>query len=236
MPLRNSATKKDEVVVTGDIGCTILGMSPPFHTLWTEVAMGASVAMAQGFVHAGVETPVFSTMGDSTFIHAGMPPLANAVQQQTNITAIIMDNGWTAMTGMQVNANTAPEFQQNANKKRIDVVNIVKGLGVEQLFIVDPYDLDAVTETLVKAAQLPGVKVVVTRRECAIQANRRKIKYGKTHVDQEKCINCKICINTTGCPALVFDGEKVFIDHAQCNGCGICTYVCPKDAIIKEEC
>ncbi len=228
--------KKDEVMITGDIGCTILGMSPPFHTLWTEVAMGASVAMAQGFVHAGVKTPVFSTMGDSTFMHAGMPPLLNAIQQNTPITAIIMDNGWTAMTGMQVNANTALEFQQNDKKTRVDVVDIVKGLGVKQLFIADPYDLDALTNTLVEAAKLPGVKVVVTRRECAIQAGRRKIKYGNTNVDQDKCVNCKICINTTGCPALVYDGDKVFVDHAQCNGCGICTFVCPKKAIIKEEC
>ncbi|MEG1997301.1 MAG: thiamine pyrophosphate-dependent enzyme, partial [Clostridiales bacterium] len=228
--------KKNEVMITGDIGCTILGMSPPFHTLWTEVAMGASVAMAQGFVHAGIETPVFSTMGDSTFLHAGMPPLVNAIQQNTPITAIIMDNGWTAMTGMQVNANTAVEYQQNDHKTRVDVVDVVKGLGVKQLFIVDPYDLDAMTNTLVEAAKLPGVKVVVARRECAIQAGRRKIKYGVTNIDQDKCVNCKICINTTGCPGLVFDGKKVFIDHGQCNGCGICTFVCPKKAIIKEEC
>ena len=228
--------KKDEVMITGDIGCTILGMSPPFHTLWTEVAMGASVAMAQGFVHAGIKTPVFSTMGDSTFIHAGMPPLVNAVQQNTPITAIIMDNGWTAMTGMQVNANTAVEFQQNENKNRVDVVEIVKGLGVKQLFIADPYDLEGLTQTLMEAAKLPGVKVVVTRRECAIQAGRRKIKYGKVHVDQDKCINCKLCINKTGCPALVYDDGKVFVDNGQCNGCGICTFVCPKNAIIKEEC
>ena len=90
---------KDEVMITGDIGCTILGMSPPFHTLWTEVAMGASIAMAQGYVHAGIKTPVFATIGDSTFMHGGMPPLLNAVQNQTPITVIIMDNGWTAMTG-----------------------------------------------------------------------------------------------------------------------------------------
>ena len=228
--------KKDEVMITGDIGCTILGMSPPFHTLWTEVAMGASIAMAQGYVHAGVKTPVFATIGDSTFIHAGMPPLVNAVQNDTPITVVIMDNGWTAMTGMQVNANTAPEFQQKDGNKRINVAEIAKGLGVEQLFIVDAYDVSALTDTFVKAAALPGVKVVVARRECAIQAGRRKIRYGVTKVDPDACINCKICINTTGCAALVFDGDQVFVDQQQCNGCGICTHVCPKQAIVKEEC
>ena len=91
--------KKDEVMVTGDIGCTILGMNPPFNTVWNEVSMGASIGMAQGYVHAGVKTPVIATIGDSTFYHAGIPGLVNAVQHQTPLTLIIMDNGWTSMTG-----------------------------------------------------------------------------------------------------------------------------------------
>jgi indolepyruvate ferredoxin oxidoreductase, alpha subunit len=226
--------KKDEVMVTGDIGCTILGMSPPFEVLWTEVSMGASLSMAQGYVHAGVQTPVFSTMGDSTFLHGGMPALLNAVQNQTPIIAIIMDNGWTAMTGMQVNANTAPEFQQSGIKKRVDLANIVRGLGVEQLWLADPYDLPALTNILIEAARLPGVKVIITRRECAIQAGRRKLRYGRQHIDQDKCIKCKLCITTTGCPALVWDGKSVGIDQSQCNGCGICRSICPKSAIIRE--
>lgn len=226
--------QKDEVMVTGDIGCTILGMSPPFQVLWTEVSMGASVAMAQGYVHAGVKTPVFSTMGDSTFLHAGMPALLNAVQNQTPIIAVIMDNGWTAMTGMQVNANTAAEFQQSGAKKRVDLADIVRGLGVEQLWIADPYDLPALTAILIEAARLPGVKVVITRRECAIQAGRRKLRYGRQHIDQDLCIKCKRCIITTGCPALLWDGKQVGIDQSQCNGCGICRSICPKSAIVRE--
>lgn len=228
--------KKDEVIITGDIGCTILGSCPPFDCLWTEVAMGASIAMAQGFVYAGIKTPIFATIGDSTFIHAGMPPLVNAVQNQAPITVIIMDNGWTSMTGMQVNANTAEQFQMDGAKTRVDVLEIAKGLGVKQIWEVDPYDLPKMTDTIVEAAKLPGVKVIVSRRECAIQAGRRKVKYGLSRVDQDKCINCKICITTTGCAAILYDKDHgVHINPAQCNGCGICTSVCPKQAIIKEE-
>ncbi len=61
------------MIVTGDIGCTILGMNPPFQTVSTEVAMGASIGLAQGFVYSGVKTPVIATIGDSTFFHAGIP-------------------------------------------------------------------------------------------------------------------------------------------------------------------
>ena len=232
--VRKLGYKKDAVMVTGDIGCTILGMSPPFHTLWTEIAMGASIPMAQGFNYAGVQTPVIATIGDSTFMHGGMPGLLNAVQNKVDMTAIIMDNGWTAMTGMQVNAGTAGEFQQNADKQCADIAEIVRGLGVEQLFIVDPYDLPKMTETLIEAIPLPGVKVVLTQRECAIQTGRRKIRYGTSVVLEDKCTKCKVCINTTGCPSIVFDGEKVFIDAGQCNGCGICNSLCRFGAIVKE--
>jgi indolepyruvate ferredoxin oxidoreductase alpha subunit len=80
--LRKLHLKQDQVMVTGDIGCTILGMNPPFNLIWNEVAMGASVSLAQGFVHAGVKTPVIATIGDSTFFHGGMPGLVNAIQHQ----------------------------------------------------------------------------------------------------------------------------------------------------------
>lgn len=231
--IKNLKLKKDEVMVTGDVGCTILGINPPFHTLWTEVAMGASIPMAQGYVYSGIETPVIATIGDSTFFHGGIPGLINAIQHGINLTAIIMDNGWTAMTGMQVNPGTNEDFQK-PGYQNLDLVKVVQGLGVEQLFVVDPYDLEETTKAIQDAMQLPGVKVVLPRRECAIQANRRKIKYSTISVDTEKCNKCKICINTTGCAAISLGEESIIIDPAQCNGCGICAQVCPRSAIVRE--
>lgn len=232
--IKNAGFKKDDVIVTGDIGCTILGINPPFHTLWTEVAMGASIPMAQGFVYSGMETPVISTIGDSTFFHAGIPGLINAIQHGVNLTAVIMDNGWTAMTGMQVNPGTNIDYQQEGCKQ-LDLAQVVQGLGVEHFFIVDPYDLEETTKAVEKALSLPGVKVVMPRRECAIQAGRRKVKYGKVTVDAEKCNTCKLCINTTGCPAIELGEDSIIIDYAQCNGCGLCAQVCKRSAIVREE-
>ncbi|MDL2217194.1 indolepyruvate ferredoxin oxidoreductase subunit alpha [Christensenellaceae bacterium OttesenSCG-928-M15] len=232
--IKKAGYKKDEVVVTGDIGCTILGMSPPFNTLWTEVSMGASMPMAQGFYYAGVKTPVIATIGDSTFVHGGMPGLINAVWNDVNMTAIIMDNGWTCMTGMQVNPGTAMEFQRAENHHRVDIKNLVPAMGVEHFEIVDPYDVPHFIEVLTDMMKKDGVKVILARRECAIQANRRKIKYNNLVIDEEKCTRCKACIRTSGCPALVYDGERVFMDKKQCNGCGICASTCKFGAIVKE--
>jgi indolepyruvate ferredoxin oxidoreductase alpha subunit len=230
--IKNRKLKKDEVMVTGDIGCTILGMNPPFHSVWTEVAMGSSIAMAHGYKLAGLETPVIATIGDSTFFHAGMPPLINALQQNIDITVIIMDNGWTGMTGMQINPGTATEFQREGSQS-LQIVETVRGMGVEHLFVCDPYDLSCMTDIIEKCFDLPGVKVIVARRECAIQSNRRNLRYNQMKVDPEKCKRCKVCINVSGCPAIELGEKSIIIDHNQCNGCSICSQLCKFGAIEK---
>lgn len=232
--IRKLRLKKDQVMVTGDIGCTILGMNPPFDTVWNEISMGASISLAQGFVHAGVKTPMIATIGDSTFFHGGIPGLINAIQHQVNLTLIIMDNRWTAMTGMQVNPGTPDEFQ-GKDFKEVDIARIIPALGVEHFFEIDPYDLDHSTAVLQQALTLPGVKVVLARRECAIQTQRRQERAGAVQVVEDNCNQCKLCIMVTGCAALSLNESAVVIDQALCNGCGLCVETCNREALVKEE-
>ena len=232
--VRRAGFKKDEVMVTGDIGCTILGMNPPFNTVWNEVSMGASIGMAMGFVHAGVKTPVIATIGDSTFYHAGLPALVNAVQHQTPITLIIMDNGWTSMTGMQINPGTCEQFQ-GAGNARLDIARIVPALGVDQFWIVDPFEMDDMARVLQDALKLPGVKVLLARQECAIPAKRRGVEAGEIQVIDEKCNQCKLCITVTGCLAITLSESSINIDPEQCYACGLCAAVCNRDAIEFER-
>ena len=241
---------KDDVMVTGDIGCTILGMNPPFDLLWNEVSMGSSVSLAQGYVHAGLDTPVVATIGDSTFFHGGIPGLINAIQHRVPLTLVVMDNGWTAMTGTQVNPGTADSFQEDG--RRIDLEQVIRGLGADCVFVVDPYDLEETTNAVAECLQhSAGVNVVLARRECAIQAARREIRHGTTTVDPETCVLCKQCLRVTGCPALSVPsaptaggespeeadspvGRAIEVDSTLCNGCGVCVSFCPTSALKWE--
>jgi indolepyruvate ferredoxin oxidoreductase alpha subunit len=245
--IRKAKFKKDDgvgyndVMVTGDIGCTILGMNPPFNTVWNELSMGASIGLAQGFAYSGLKTPVIATIGDSTFFHAGLPALANAVQHQVPITIIIMDNGWTSMTGMQVNAGTSTDFQQ-PNSRKLDIAQIVPAMGVDQFFVMDPFDHEHSTETIKQAIQLPGVKVVLARQECVIPARRRGLKAGGVdaarngiRVIAENCNLCKLCITTTGCMAISLGEDAIVIDPELCYGCNLCGAVCNREAIEIEN-
>jgi indolepyruvate ferredoxin oxidoreductase alpha subunit len=258
--IKKAGYKKDEVMVTGDIGCTILGMNPPFDLLWNEVSMGSSVSLAQGYVHAGIKTPVIATIGDSTFFHGGIPGVLNAVQHRVPLVIVVMDNGWTGMTGMQVNPGTAEAEQKGG--RRIDLAQLIPALGVDRFAIADPYDLAGTTALLTDLLREPcGVRVLLARRECAIQARRRGASGGAIRLDAEKCVLCKQCLRVTGCPALGCsaagsaakeritvdkDGQEkptaggfsqaaaIVVDAAACNGCGLCAAVCPKHAFAIE--
>ena len=232
--IKNLKYKKDEIIITGDIGCTILGMNKPFESCWTEVAMGASIGLAQGFKWAGIKKPVITTIGDSTFFHAGIPPLINAVYQKVPLTVVILDNGWTAMTGFEENPGTIP--LNEASTTWVDIVKVCQGCGVEEVNIIDPYKSEQAIDIIMKSIKHQGVSVVVSRRECALQAKRRKVKLAKRKVNIDKCTGCRICLNYLSCPAMVFhpkeNNNQAFMEiTSACFGCGLCTYTCPEGAI-----
>ena len=59
---------------------------------------------------------------------------------------------------------------------------------------------------------------------------------GRTHrpiLDQRRCLICDLC--RLLCPDLAItknvNKNQIEIDYSYCKGCGICTGVCPRDAI-----
>jgi indolepyruvate ferredoxin oxidoreductase alpha subunit len=223
--------KKDEVVVTGDIGCTILGMHPPFDMCWNEVSMGASIALAIGYKYAGYDKPVVATIGDSTFFHAGIPPAINAVWKDTDIVIAVLDNRITAMTGHQLSPSSDYTTTGEASGT-ISIEAILEAAGVRSVTVVDPYDLDATKQAFVDALKAKGPTAVVLRRTCSLVARRLRMIAGPSRVDLEKCTSCLLCLRTISCPAMSTGGDgKVEIDHSTCNGCAICVQICPFDAI-----
>jgi indolepyruvate ferredoxin oxidoreductase alpha subunit len=228
--MRKLKYSREDVIITGDIGCTILGMNPPFDACWTEVAMGASIGLGNGFERSGIKKPVIAAIGDSTFYHAGIPALIDAVWNQTKIVVAVMDNSIVAMTGHQPTPGSGYTTTGEA-AKAVKAEEIARGCGVEHVVVVDPYDVEKATEAFVEALQYNGPSVIVLRRLCAITAIRRKAIGKPLVIDEEKCTGCMTCVKTLSCSALVPVGKKVRINPDVCIGCRICAAVCPVKAI-----
>jgi len=232
-----SGFTKDEVITTGDIGCTIIGMNAPQDACWTEVSMGASIGIAQGFKYAGIERPVLAAMGDGTFYHNGIAGLLNAVQSGVNLTLIVLDNGSSAMTGMQPDPGTGRRSDGEPSV-RADIAMIARGCGVEYVRRLSPYQLPKMIETLQDAMKYPGVSVVIAEAPCSTQGvliHKRRVQ-----VDQDVCLAGRGCEDTpcyskVGCPSVLLSLDDVrprlSIDTATCVACGLCMFSCPFGAI-----
>lgn len=158
--------------VTGDIGCYTLGANPPLRAIDTCLCMGASISKASGIASQGIKR-VAAVIGDSTFIHTGIPALINAVYNKSNILVCILDNSSVAMTGHQPTPVIGITAKGEATKN-LDLVELCKACGAESVKVVDPYDKKATLEALTKGLESPGVNVVIAKRACVLLARKLK--------------------------------------------------------------
>ncbi|MBU1940496.1 MAG: 4Fe-4S binding protein, partial [Candidatus Thermoplasmatota archaeon] len=231
------AADKNTIYPT-DIGCYTLGKAPPLEVADLLLCMGSNAGTACGLA-VSTDQKIISFMGDSTFFHSGIPPTIDAVHHNHNIVITILDNRTTAMTGHQPHPGTEYDGMGRL-AKLIKVENVVKGLGVEHIEIVNPNNIKETTKAFKRAIDFKGPAVVVSKSPCILLELQKQRKIGKRpsifRIDQQKCRQCKTCIGRFGCPAIYYDEkERIMIDETQCNGCGNCTEVCPFEAISCVE-
>jgi indolepyruvate ferredoxin oxidoreductase alpha subunit len=222
-----------EPIYPGDIGCYSLAVAPPLETVDSLISMGASIGVANGLAHV-VKAPILACLGDSTFFHAGIPPLINAVYNQAKIAVIVLDNLTTAMTGFQPHAGSGLTAM-GAEATQLRAEEVAKGCGVRFAEVVDPFDFKKAIDAVKRALMFEGPALIVFRRKCTLMELGEKRERGEKVVpymiDAEKCEQCGVCVNAFACPAIIKKDEKYSIDDFLCAGCGFCTQICPHDAI-----
>ena len=223
----------ERAIYPTDIGCYALGIAPPLSIGDIMICMGASIGIAEGISRVTGKDNI-AIIGDSTFFHAGIPGLINAVYNNHKVVVAVLDNLATAMTGHQPHPGTGVTGMHGSTE-RILIEKVAEGCGVKYVKVVDPFKIKEAAAVLKEALQQSGPSVVVFRAPCVLLASREKRRMGANVVPfrtaADKCTDCMACVRLLGCPALVVEDRKVRIDEILCAACGLCASVCPYNAI-----
>jgi indolepyruvate ferredoxin oxidoreductase alpha subunit len=171
---------KKGLTVTGDIGCYTLGVLPPFGAMDTCVEMGGSIGVAQGIEIAEQKSKVPHTVaviGDSTFAHSGISGLINAAYNGRRSLVVVLDNGTTAMTGMQPNPMSGERITGEATQA-LDyrLLGLACGLSEQNIVVADAYkpkEIEAHIESLLGSGRL---SLLVVKGPCVINKRKKKAK------------------------------------------------------------
>ncbi len=230
------ALKGREAVLCGDIGCYTLGNAKPLDAVDTCLCMGAGITMAQGFSVVEPHKKSVAFVGDSTFFASALTGIANAVYNGHDVTFAILDNATTAMTGSQPHPGTGVTLM-GEKRRPIVIEEVLHGLGVQHIGFANPHSVEMSVAAARAAIDYDGPAAIIFRAPCI----QLKKPAEPVRISVELCTGCKKCITSIGCPGIGFDegrrgpksGERgqAFVDASLCDGCGLCTQLCPFGAI-----
>ena len=162
-------------IVAGDIGCYSLGVLPPFQAMDSLVCMGAAIGVGLGLRHSlppEEAKRVVSVLGDSTFVHSGITGLVEMVYNppESGHVLVILDNGTTAMTGMQEHPGTGRTLD-HAKTGKVVFEDLARSLGVRNVHVIDPaQELEKFKELIQACLEKKELSVVIARRDCLLAA------------------------------------------------------------------
>ncbi len=169
------ALARRDCIVSGDIGCYTLGALPPLEAMDLQLCMGASIGMGLGLRHAlpaEEARRVVSVIGDSTFVHSGIAGLVEMVYNppETGHVVIILDNGTTAMTGMQEHPGTGRTLDHNPTN-RLVLEDLARTIGIQRVHVIDPVDKRKELDELLGDSLASGELVlIIARHPCSLAA------------------------------------------------------------------
>jgi indolepyruvate ferredoxin oxidoreductase alpha subunit len=225
----------DTDITIGDIGCHTLGFLPPYRMGQALLSMGHSTATASGMALFTASRRVVAFIGDSTFFHAGMPGIVNALYNHHNLTLIVMENGTTAMTGHQNHPGSGHNFDEIS--AAIPIKRVLQGMGVSDVQMLDTYSQKKLIALTRETVAKPGFKVIIAKHPCMLKFTREQRRSGAfkgnlAQVNQQSCTQSYECVSEFACPSFQRqDDGTIQVSSDLCIGDGSCLATCPSTAI-----
>ena len=226
-----SVLNRLKIHAAGDIGCYTLGAVAPLNVVDTTICMGASISSLHGMEKAKGREYIknwVAVIGDSTFLHTGVNSLMNMVYNKSAGTVMILDNSTTGMTGHQDHAATGKTLKGEPTYA-ISLYHLCKAMGIEHVYEVNAFDIDALAETVKREVERDEVSVIITKSPCVLL---KGVTFPNKYREiSDKCKKCGQCLKP-GCPALTKKEDGTITIHpSMCNGCGLCMKLCKFGAI-----
>ena len=229
--------------VSGDIGCHLFSVLPPFNIGNSTMGYGLGGAGAAAFSAVPGKRAI-AIVGDGGFWHNGLASsFGNAVFNKSDNVMIVVDNGYAAATGGQDVPSSASDNAQRSTRNPIE--KAVKGIGVKWVHTVTrTYDVAKMRDLLKEAltTAVKGPKVIIAQSECMLNKQRRerplmrkrmqggeRVVRERFGVDPDTCTGDHSCIRLSGCPSLTLAPnpdplrrEPITKVINSCVGCGLC--------------
>jgi len=229
--------------VSGDIGCHLFSVLPPFNIGNSTMGYGLGGAGAAAF-SAVPGRRAIAMVGDGGFWHNGLASsFGNAVFNKSDNVMIVVDNGYAAATGGQDVPSSASDNAQRSTRNPIE--KALRGIGVKWVHTVTrTYDVARMRDLLKEAltTAVKGPKVIIAQSECMLNKQRRerplmqkrmqggeRVVRERFGVDPDTCTGDHSCIRLSGCPSLTLAPnpdplrrEPVTKVINSCVGCGLC--------------
>ncbi len=158
-----------DAITVADIGCHSLGSMEPYNMGQVLLCMGHSNGTGAGLAIGNTTRPVVTFIGDSTFFHAGLPAIINAIMHNHNLTLVVLENYTTAMTGHQPTAGSG-----ELGNDKIDIPALLTALGCKFVKSIDAYRQDKLQEIMREAITFEGFSVVIANHPCMLKFLRER--------------------------------------------------------------
>jgi indolepyruvate ferredoxin oxidoreductase alpha subunit len=110
----------------------------------------------------------------------------------------------------------------------VDIEQIVRGCGVQEISTVRPSNLKKTLELLEDYKQKDGVRVIIAQEPCVLFARRTLGKKNlQTAYVAEQGEDVRRCLENLACPAFYVNDDGIQIDENQCSGCMLCVQIAP---------